>query len=553
MPSQRVTPPHPTDAQSRHDDRYPTHETVDDALADKADASIADDIADLATEVDGKQAALTVGSVGNVQVSNGTSLVSVTAGVIDVRQRGAVGDDSTDNTTLLTTLINAAASSGATLYFPDGIYRANMLPMLSNLHITGSGTIKMRSSSPGESVFQVTNANSDNVSIEGVTLDGNGVARLIRAAEYPRTHTNWRIRHVTMQNTSATYERDTGIDLFFHTDLVVEYCIFSCAAPVRGANLNNVKFRNNHVIAASVLNAFDIISYDGFVMRGLEFTNNDLRGLYRMGIELVRGNSNGWFDAPLIANNYIEIATTHHSEAFGVSINDSPGALISGNHVNYLGSVGTYPTYAYEVVVSRGVRVLDNEASNVLWGVSVNNSPETVVDSNRINHCVNGIELPSGNPNSTACTVTRNIIKDCEDVGIWDGYNNSTLSGGNVITDNVISRSVAWADDATTSFFGIYTFEQSIPSQYCRNRIEQGQTAPTGGFAFYGIVAAGGLGLHDDSKFLDNIFIDRKTGGAMMAPLVAMSGGAALADAVTTGNILADDDGTKSNANTWPL
>ena len=51
-----------------------------------------------------------------------THLVAATNGVYNVREYGAVGDGTTDDTAAIQSAIDAAVAVGGTVYIPPGIY-----------------------------------------------------------------------------------------------------------------------------------------------------------------------------------------------------------------------------------------------------------------------------------------------------------------------------------------------------------------------------------------------------------------------------------------------
>ena len=109
MPSQRVIPPHPTDQNSQHDDRYPTQSTVEEALANKA---AAEDVATLA--LGNVVRDLTISSLG-------TKVTRLDSRVFDVTDSayGAVGDETTnDMPSVLLAYAAAVNAGGGIIYFP---------------------------------------------------------------------------------------------------------------------------------------------------------------------------------------------------------------------------------------------------------------------------------------------------------------------------------------------------------------------------------------------------------------------------------------------------
>jgi hypothetical protein len=104
---------------------------------------------------------------------------------LDVRFFGVRGDDATDNTTTLQTAIAAALASGATLYFPEGIYRTTGISIDAvgaPLSVRGEGG---RLSAASGSVIKYIGASGGTLlhgsgiassRFQGISFDGNSLA-----------------------------------------------------------------------------------------------------------------------------------------------------------------------------------------------------------------------------------------------------------------------------------------------------------------------------------------------------------------------------------------
>lgn len=97
---------------------------------------------------------------------------------------GAVGNDSTDNTTAIQNAINAAAVSGGTVYVPAGIFKTNKLTTYYNVRILGDGEASVLKSIGAtvmiESLYNdfTTGNGEPNGGLENIYLFGNSVGTI---------------------------------------------------------------------------------------------------------------------------------------------------------------------------------------------------------------------------------------------------------------------------------------------------------------------------------------------------------------------------------------
>jgi|GEM_PF-2904803 len=114
---------------------------------------------------------------------------------LDVREFGAIGDNSTNNTTAIQAAINAAlAAGGGVVYFPPGTYLTNTLTMVRNVTLMGAGQkatfIKLRN---GQNTNLIETQDANTLLSTGLTPAG---ARSAGAG-------NWMIRDLTLDGNRA--------------------------------------------------------------------------------------------------------------------------------------------------------------------------------------------------------------------------------------------------------------------------------------------------------------------------------------------------------------
>lgn len=103
--------------------------------------------------------------------------VSGTIAMFNVLDYGALGDNSTVNTTALQAAIDAAAVNGGIVYFPPGIFRTDTLTLKSKVYLQGAGqnatSIKQTSDVGGHHVI-VTDTTCIDVGVFDVSFIGVG-------------------------------------------------------------------------------------------------------------------------------------------------------------------------------------------------------------------------------------------------------------------------------------------------------------------------------------------------------------------------------------------
>jgi polygalacturonase len=97
--------------------------------------------------------------------------------VFDITTYGAVGDDSTDNTSAITAAIDAASTYGGAVYIPYGTFRSGQISLKSNVSIFGDGwgsCLKLKNSGDNF-LLASTDATDylDDIVIRNLRIDGN--------------------------------------------------------------------------------------------------------------------------------------------------------------------------------------------------------------------------------------------------------------------------------------------------------------------------------------------------------------------------------------------
>lgn len=123
-------------------------------------------------------------TVTGAKTFNANTLLDKGSHVFNVKAYGALGDNSTNDTTAIQAAITAAQTAGGTVYLPQGIYRisAALTVTASNVVIKGAGfgatTIYLNNTS-NTNMITVSGTGTVNVAIQDITLNGNKANNLV--------------------------------------------------------------------------------------------------------------------------------------------------------------------------------------------------------------------------------------------------------------------------------------------------------------------------------------------------------------------------------------
>lgn len=131
----------------------------------KATARVGDTLTIVRAQEGTTASSFSSGSLLELRVT-AASVATTLAGVLSVKEFGAVGNGSTDDTASVQLAINAASVSGGVVYFPPGTYR-----ITDTLNITSSG-VTLEGAGPSASQLYCDNTNKDSVYLQGLSAPG---------------------------------------------------------------------------------------------------------------------------------------------------------------------------------------------------------------------------------------------------------------------------------------------------------------------------------------------------------------------------------------------
>lgn len=239
-------------------------------------------------------------------------LPSIKLQVFDVKDYGALGNDSTDDTTAIQAALNACNSAGGgTVFFPKGTYITNPnigLIVYSNTIIRGGGssTIKVKNATNLDgNLLRIENRT--NVKVENLILDGNkaGQTGSTNYGLYLSDSTNCLVDNVTTFNFSGV-----GTQIYDCDDCVV---------------INSTSYSNG-------FHGFEIEQ-----CRGTVVTNNVSYNNTRHGFYLAPGEIGGTGSKQCVISHNVSRNNSQYGISVGISVIGSTyltqGCIIDSNQI----------------------------------------------------------------------------------------------------------------------------------------------------------------------------------------------------------------------------
>jgi hypothetical protein len=151
-------------------------------------------------------------TTANSAITSLATKVSTDSIQYNVKDHGAVGNGSTDDTTAIQTTINLASSTGGVVFFPPGTYPiGTSLTIASNMTIkgSGSGTSFITQSSTSSDIF--VGADIASLRIESIRLNGPGTGT--GNGVHLTTSVSTSTPFITMQNVVVNAMGGSGISI----------------------------------------------------------------------------------------------------------------------------------------------------------------------------------------------------------------------------------------------------------------------------------------------------------------------------------------------------
>lgn len=332
--------------------------------------------------------------------------------VFNVRDYGALGDDSNDDTAEIQAAVDAAeANGGGTVFLPKGIYKttSEILNNSNGVRIVGesrSGTV-IKGYTNTQSVVRFHEC--DYFALEDLTIF-NGITKTGGyGVFFDGTPTQYSVRNVTIENQyyglggspaaglvdniyledcidSYIYLTGNGADATF-SNIVIDNTTgtgtdvgIKILGAVQGAVFNNIDIHgtykgvtldNNAAVANLEWIFFNTVMADSCRHNGWELgigTGGPMRGINLVGCWSGNNTENGILISSNVVDTNIIGGRIIHNDKHGISITGGLNVLISGNKIlnNSAGSSTTY----HGINVAAGVTYFNITNNNIASGIA---------------------------------------------------------------------------------------------------------------------------------------------------------------------------------------
>ena len=351
----------------------------------------------------------------------------------------ATGNGVTDDTAAIQAAISGSPT-GATIAFGIGktYLVSQALELSSNRTYSGSAALKMNPATPASPGQVLLHAPAgDNITLDGLTLDGSGVAGLFAMSEDTIMH-NLVIRNCTFLNSQIPAGLYNGAISAPRGILngLIDKNTFINVGQLSTTNPLGLTISNNSWTGVLTDANMITIGLFGPGSGSIHITGNTATALSRMAIEIQAHTDDADVSDLTISNNTF---TNWHSTAngdytYGISLAMpiATNSIVSGNTLTY--GNGSQSGYGVEAG-AQGLVIDGNTITGWFDGVILNNGNGITVSNNHLNNQTHGIAL-SGSAHELDGNILNNTITD-------SGSSAIDMRGdtrGTAITGNVINR-----------------------------------------------------------------------------------------------------------------
>ena len=193
--------------------------------------------------------------------------------VVSVKDFGAKGDNNTDDSAAIQAA-HDSLSSGGTLFFPAGTYRANVVLTKDNVNLMGTGKASVIAPTSGRCIFISAIDQGNGGVVSGLTLSGvNGATEGCRVEGFSRGCLE--NLYITAINTGINIDGDKSTETFFRD--IYFYNINTTAVNyfrTDGVDTGGVYFYNLHHTGTNTSTSFSFTSSHSSRTRAFAFIDN---------------------------------------------------------------------------------------------------------------------------------------------------------------------------------------------------------------------------------------------------------------------------------------
>jgi hypothetical protein len=402
---------------------------------------------------------------------------------VSVKDFGAVGDGSTDDTAAIQ---DAVDSGQKDIYFPDGIYVVTSVSITNPIRLFGNATVK-KSTVTGTAMFDIA---SNDVEIDGLTFHGASVDTLI-----PTANTADNAIQVSGTSTPTQFE-----------NIKIRNCTINGVAGfgIRIDYASNVWIQSNNILYCGYAGV-TLLSVIHGVVDGNRISNIDSSAgaVNWYGISITRDptqtttNSARSADC-VVTNNVISFV----SKWTGIDIHAAHKCVVDSNQVyfckngmyaQYDDSVATYKQPSEGVIFSNNFVEGNSAAADAGLGIAslglatMPNLDITIIG----NQVINGGGFASTNgglyvTETKNCVVSNNICKNS-----WRSAFSITGACDNVVFESNEINGVQPDGSGSSTHYG-YISSASMTNVVLRNNRCYNNTGTSGNTPTYGILYAAG-------------------------------------------------------------
>ena len=366
--------------------------------------------------------------------------------MLNVKDYGAVGNGSTADATAIQAAINAVPAAGGTVYFPAGTYiipkTIGLLCSKSNVRFLGesSGSILKYSLVSGATKVLLDIDSASNVSVEGITFDGNAavmggfVPTMLRIKQSSNVYVRGcRFVNSTGAGLALTDAASVWITGNYFKDL--NYSGINLAlTPAVGVYNENIWITDNYLddcqLSAVSGNAAIQVRSIG-LHRNIHVLNNTVLNFGKVGIgmdNVSRSNISG----NTVITDYIH-PTNPYGECIviGGSENIVSGNFCRNNSKSFASCIlvyaGTDP--AVDAPPAVNIQILNNRCTFGAAGIDVVFAVNSAV--------INGLTIQNNH-----CYDNSYGIRSFLNTSVTSGIQSNVNVSGNILTDNTTATSL---------------------------------------------------------------------------------------------------------------